>query len=215
MAGIEEYLNTNLFSGFINYGYYFIWFAIGGVILGFILYFVLVSMRFKHRVRVLEVVGDAIQEYNDRGALLKDKETKKAFQLRLLKGKCILPPPPADSYIFDKKGKKVLYVAKISPTDYIYARPSVNLTKREIELTPVPQDQLFWMVNMIEKDGEKYSKQVQWWQNPYILGLGTMAICLIILILTFKYSSTWHDTAHSTALSLMEAGKGYTGQVVS
>ena len=155
MSRLDGVFNSFQFGSFINYGYYVIWGLIFIAIAGAIAYLVLIFIKYKHKVRVLEVVGDAIQEHNDKAALVKDKDTKKAYEFCLLKGKAKLPPPPADAYIFDKRGKKIVYVAKISPTDYIYARPSVDLTKREVNLIPIPQDQLFWMANMIEKDGEK------------------------------------------------------------
>jgi len=215
MGGADALFSTVQFGSFLNYGYYIIYLILGAVVFGAIAYFVLVMLKYKHKVRILEVVGDSIQEFQDKAAMLKDKNTKKAFQLKLLKGKTVLPPPSADAYIFDKRGHKVLYVAKISPTDYIYCKPSMDLTKKEATLIPLEQDSLFWYVNQMEHDNDKYAEKMVWWQNPYVLGLGTMAICLIILIITFRYAGTWQATAKESALALMEAGNGYIGQVVS
>lgn len=241
MAGLNGIFSSPQFSQVMGYSNYIIYLFFGMIIFGVLAYFVLVMMRYKHKVRILEVVGDALQESNDRGALLKDKQTNKAFQFRLLKNKCVLPPPPANAFIFDKRGKKVLYVAKISPTDYIYVKPdaqdvplnetdknflegitsrysyitvSDQLVKKETSLIPIEQDVLFWYINQLEHDNEKYSNKVSWWQNPYVMGIATLAIVMVILIITFKYAGSWQATAKSTALELMNAGKGYVGQVV-
>lgn len=220
MAGkLDGLFGSMQFGSFINYGYYIILLIIICVVGIVISYFVLMILKYKHRVRILEVVGDSLQESKDRGALLKDSKTKKAFEFKLLKGKVELPPPPADAYIMDKRGKKILYVAKISPTDYIYAKPSHDLTKKEANLIPIDQDTLFWYVNKMEHQNEKYRHDMKWYQNPVVMFWGTLGITLVILILTFKFAgqanASWQATAASTANQIINAAKSSVGQVVT
>ena len=242
MAGLEGLFGSVQFGSFIGYGYYAVIFiAVLAVVIP-IVYFIMILIWYNQTVVGFEIVGDAVQLFRDKAALLKDKDTKKVFQFKLLKKKAVLPPPPANSYIFDRRGRKAVMLAQISPTDFVYIKPqpsdiplsvedkkvvedlqakysyvrvSEKITKKEVNLVPIEQDTLFWYVNMLERQNEKYANKPKWYENPYILGLGCMAICLIILIITFKYAGSWQATAKETALELVEQSKGLVGQVVS
>jgi hypothetical protein len=219
MSKLDAIVSNVNFGKFIDFGYTAIWALVFIVVVVVVAYFVLIILKYKHKVRVLEVVGDAVQERPDKGALLKDRNTKKAYQFKLLKSKAVLPPFPADSCVFDKRGKKVVYIAQTSPTDFTYIKPNKNVALNEIELIPIPQDQLFWMANMIERDGEKYSKELKWYQNPAIMFWGTLGVTLVILILTFKFAgATWttaQATAKSTSMEIINVAKSSIGQVVT
>lgn len=212
--GIESLFSSVQFGSFVGMGYSII--TYGAVILALagLGYFIYWIMRYNIPILGLEVVGDAIKIFKDRGALIKDKSGK-FYQFRLLKKRVDLPVPAADAYVFAKGNKKCVMVSQISPTDFRYVKVSKDITHNEISLVPIDQDVLNWYANTMERQNDKYQKEMKWYQNPAMIGLGTLVICLIILIITFKYAGGWQETAKATAVSIMQESKGMIGQVVS
>ena len=217
-GGMNMIFGSPQFGSFINYGGVIIWIVIAILFFSVLAFIVLRLMRYKHPVLGFEVVGDAVQLFKDRAALIKDTENKKAFQFKLLKQKAILPPPPADAYVFDRRGKKAVMIGKISPTDFIYMRPSAELVKGEADLAPIKQDVLFWYVQLLKKTQEKYTKELKWYQNPVVISLATLAMCIVLIIVTFKYNATaaasMAQAGQAAGIAIVETAKSTVGQVV-
>jgi len=218
MGKLDLAFATRGFSTALDWGVYIFIFILVIGIIGIIAYVYFKFTQYNFRVRILDVVGGSFQEHTDRGGIRKTKGTSKGEGFKLSKDKkAFLPPPPAESIIFSKTGKKICYLAKISPTDYVWIKPNKIFKDKDalVEFSPIPQDQLFWMATKIEEDEKKFAKKEAWYTNPYVMSFLTLGLCLVILIITFKYSSGWQEVAKTNSMELIAATKNALGQQVT
>jgi len=102
------------------------------------------------------------------------------------------------------KGKKYIELTKLS--EHIYA-PTVLVNSRTGETNYVYDESIFsWVVNDIENDFKKYRKASFWDKyGQMITILATLALVLIIVIVTLKYSNEIVQNAVKAVSPLVDA----------
>lgn len=214
IQGLSEF--SIPWQSLLNAGEWTVWMLVFGALAGGIIYLVIILQKYNVKVICLDTTAGGIQLRMRRGGLVSEDGSNK---FKLFGVKKSIHPPTAESHIFTKNGKKALLCAKIGPTDYIWLKPGIDKETKEANLTPMDQDTLFWYVNMLENENKKYAPDVKWWQNPHLMFWGTLVICFILIVLTFKYNQTWAESGGKIFESAVDRVdvivKNTIGQVVS
>lgn len=114
--------------------------------------------------------------------------------------------PEQAYHTITKRGKKCIELVKVS--EHLYM-PSV-LSDQNLGTVKTIFDEGYvdWLVRDIESDNSKYRRETFWTlYGQHVMNLGTLALCMIIIVVTLKYSNEIVESARPIADAFVEATK--------
>ena len=166
---------------------------LGGGILAFMIWFIMRQMQYKTRCIILEELSDGGTLVSfDKGRFKTRSDKTSVFLLRRRKNsKSQLSPPPANSMLFDDKGRKIVFLKKFGNGIFDYYPLGLSLRGVQVYLTPFLTSRQNWISTEIKRQHQRYGGF--WEKYGGVIVMGSMIIFGgIMLIILFKMNQ---DTA--------------------
>jgi len=197
----------------VNLVWQVIMFALGLVIVILLVYFIIRTIQYKHRIIIREVARDRKLISYDKAREYTDRDGITYWQF-LKKRKIKIQVPPADAIEIDKKGRKCVQIYLLETGDVQFIKdgglakkPPKEITeikdiskrakklaewKKENEVIegfqPLPTNQRLILINQIEKAHARRKKK---WQD-YIMPVAGLTALIIIVVSLMIF---WGDMA--------------------
>lgn len=180
--------------------------VIGFVLVGGVLFWFIYLNK---KVIIVEDLGTLRLKF-DRARLKTEKDG--ALRLKLFITKQSLIPPESDYWVL-KRRTSTLFVLKYADM-YVPIKPAIlvqnsdgTLHKGAIAFKAEHQRRLIWL-NEKKRQKEKFDPK-GWWDKygTAITILGTLAMCFLILIVTYQYQASTAASANAAADRLADALK--------
>jgi len=154
-------------------------------IIGVVIYTIIQSKKYKHRVEIREIVNDRKIIKHDFAKDFCDDDKSYWWKLKKEKNKDFkkIPIPPSECIEIDTKGKKNVVMYRDEAGNVQFAKDSTNNYGDIKKFKPVTGDHRVVMINQIRKAEARRGKD--WKQNIPVFVGGFMLLLIIVMGFVF------------------------------